>query len=165
MSKFPKIDGPCPYLDRLSEIMDGDHCRMCQRSVTDLTDMTDAARTRFLASCSGETCVTYRFPMKPSLAAAAIAAATLVAVPAAAQPARAAPPEAAAAPADQADEEEITELYITGGRIPMRPIYQASPQSPVVSGPKPPEAQVPPRPDTSKAPSSAPKPKKPAKGS
>ncbi|MCE3288629.1 MAG: hypothetical protein K0R83_641 [Caulobacter sp.] len=126
MASFPKIDGPCPYLDRLGEIMDGDHCRMCQRTVTDLTEMTEAARARFLASCSGETCVTYRFPMKASAAAAAIAA-SLVALPVAAAPAQPvakAPAEAPkAAPADAQDEDDIDPevIVITGGRI-ARPI-------------------------------------------
>lgn len=73
MPIFPKIERPCPYVDRLDEIMDGDVCRMCQRQVFDLTDMDDAGRMAFLATCSGETCVSYRLPARAVLAATMLA--------------------------------------------------------------------------------------------
>lgn len=67
---FPKIQRPCPYADRLTEVMDGDFCRMCRRSVTDLDALDDSARAAFLASCGGQdACVSYRLPR--ALAAAA----------------------------------------------------------------------------------------------
>lgn len=81
MAVYPLIDGPCPYLDRLSEVMDGDICRMCKREVHDLTDMSDKDRRTFLRNCSGETCVSYR------VSATTAAALTALAVAAAATPA------------------------------------------------------------------------------
>ena len=77
MAIFPRIERPCPYADRLDEIMDGDVCRMCTRQVFDLTDMDDAGRTAFLAACSGETCVSYRLPVRTILAATMLASATI----------------------------------------------------------------------------------------
>jgi predicted Fe-S protein YdhL (DUF1289 family) len=82
MARFPKIDSPCPYRARLSEVMDGDHCRMCDRNVYDLSGWNDAERTAFLAGCAQEVCVSYRLPLR--VAAAALAAAA-VATPVAAQ--------------------------------------------------------------------------------
>jgi predicted Fe-S protein YdhL (DUF1289 family) len=70
MARYPKIDSPCPYVDNLAAIMDGDVCRMCKRSVTDLTGMSDRQRQAFLKSCDGEVCVSYRLPVRAALAAA-----------------------------------------------------------------------------------------------
>lgn len=81
------IQRPCPYIDRLESVMDGDHCRMCRRDVHDLTGMSDAERTAFLASCSTTPCVRYTLDVKPAVAAAMIAAAVAAAV----TPAMAAP--------------------------------------------------------------------------
>jgi predicted Fe-S protein YdhL (DUF1289 family) len=78
MALFPKIQSPCPYLDRLSSIMDGETCRVCKREVFDLTDMSDGERVAFMKGCSGEVCVTYRFPVRPAVAAAALAVAAIV---------------------------------------------------------------------------------------
>ena len=84
MALFPKIQNPCPYKANLAAVMDGDSCRMCKRQVHDLTAMTDGERIAFLASCSGEVCVSYR--LRPALAAAALAlAVTTVPMAAAAQ--------------------------------------------------------------------------------
>ena len=33
MAIFPKIQSPCPYKGNLSDIMDGDLCRLCKRQV------------------------------------------------------------------------------------------------------------------------------------
>jgi hypothetical protein len=87
MSLLPLIQRPCPYLDRLEAVMDGDHCRMCKRDVHDLTAMNDRERTAFLTACGGDACIRYTFNAKPALAAALIAASVAVAVvPAAAAP-------------------------------------------------------------------------------
>lgn len=86
---FPKIQSPCPYKSELAAVMDGDFCRMCKRNVIDLTSWSDEQRVSFLASCETEVCVSYRLPIKPALAAAAMAAA-VAALPAAAQDAPAA---------------------------------------------------------------------------
>jgi predicted Fe-S protein YdhL (DUF1289 family) len=82
MALFPKIQSPCPYVDRLSSIVEGDTCRMCKRKVFDLTAMSDGERVAFLKNCSGEVCVSYRFPVR--VAAAALAAAAIAAPTAAA---------------------------------------------------------------------------------
>lgn len=66
---FPKIQRPCPYAGRLAEVMDGDFCRMCKRSVTDLDALDAAARAAFLASCGDEACVSYRLPRAAAAAA------------------------------------------------------------------------------------------------
>jgi hypothetical protein len=77
MALFPKIQSPCPYKDQLSSIMEGDTCRMCKRQVFDLSDMSDGERVDFLKGCAGEVCVSYKFPVRPALAAAAIVVAAM----------------------------------------------------------------------------------------
>ena len=82
MALFPKIQSPCPYKGNLSNILDGDVCRLCKREVHDLTMMSDGERVSFMAGCKDEVCVSYR--VRPAIAAAAIAVATIVAPTAAA---------------------------------------------------------------------------------
>jgi hypothetical protein len=82
MPLFPKIARPCPYSSNLAAVIDGDHCRMCDRPVFDLTAMSDGERLAFLAGCGGEVCVSYAVALRPALRAAAMAAA--IAMPAAA---------------------------------------------------------------------------------
>ena len=82
MPLFPKIDSPCPYQGRLSEIIDGDVCRLCSRQVFDLTHLSDGERVAFLAGCEEEVCVSYAIRLGPAVRAAAVAAA--LAIPAAA---------------------------------------------------------------------------------
>jgi predicted Fe-S protein YdhL (DUF1289 family) len=84
MALFPKIQSPCPYKSNIASLMDGDMCRACKRQVVDLTDMTDSERVAFMKSCKGEVCVSYKFPVRPMLAAAVMAAA--IAAPVAAAP-------------------------------------------------------------------------------
>jgi predicted Fe-S protein YdhL (DUF1289 family) len=78
MAIFPKIQSPCPYKGNLSAIMDGDVCRLCKRQVFDLTHMSDGERVAFMKGCSDQVCVTYRFPVRPAVAAAALAVAAIV---------------------------------------------------------------------------------------
>jgi predicted Fe-S protein YdhL (DUF1289 family) len=92
MPIFPKIASPCPYLNRLDEIIDADVCRMCSRQVFDLTHMTDGERLAFLAGCEEEVCVSYSIPIRPALRAAAIAAAIALPSAASALPRRAPQP-------------------------------------------------------------------------
>lgn len=107
MAMFPKIQSPCPYKSQLAAIMDGDTCRMCKRVVHDLNGMDDGERVAFLSSCAEEVCVSYSFPMKPAIAAAALAFAALSPMAAAAQDAPATAPEM-----------EMTEIdYIVVGGI------------------------------------------------
>lgn len=83
MAFFPRIQSPCPYKGNLAAVMDGDHCRVCQRQVFDLTALTDGERRAFLAGCRDEVCVSYR--LRPAVAAAALAAAAALPAPALAQ--------------------------------------------------------------------------------
>jgi predicted Fe-S protein YdhL (DUF1289 family) len=77
MALFPKIQSPCPYKGNLSEILDGDVCRLCKRQVFDLNDMSDGERVAFMKSCTGEVCVSYRMPVFAAVVAAAAIAAPL----------------------------------------------------------------------------------------
>lgn len=117
MPIFPKIQSPCPYKSRLGEVMTGDFCRMCERHVIDLTPMSDGERVAFLAGCSDKVCVSYRFPVRPALAAAALAAALPTA--AAAQDLGPAVPDAAAiaAVADQLGALDESQYQIIVGGI------------------------------------------------
>lgn len=126
MAIFPKIQSPCPYKGALAEIMDGDVCRLCKREVFDLTEMTDQGRVAFLADCTDQICVTYRFPVR-RIVAATVAVAAL-----------ASPMTAAAYCPD------ISEVFV-GGIIDVAgvvftedPADQAMPELPVVQ-----EAAVP----------------------
>ncbi|MEA3044341.1 MAG: hypothetical protein QOH47_2179 [Sphingomonadales bacterium] len=113
MAFFPKIQSPCPYKADLASVMDGDFCRMCERRVFDLTHMTDIERRAFMAGCSEEVCVSYRFG--PAIAAAALAAAA-VPTAAAAQDLGPAVPSAAsiAASTDQIAAMEEIEIMVGG---------------------------------------------------
>lgn len=84
MPMFPKIQSPCPYKSEIAAAMDGEMCRICQRQVFDLSAMSDGERLAFLAGCEEDICVSYRFPLRPGIAAAALAAAAM-SVPATAQ--------------------------------------------------------------------------------
>ena len=85
MAVFPKIQSPCPYIDRLSMIMDGDMCRACKRQVFDLTDMSNDERMAFMKGCATEVCVSYRLPIGRAMAAALTVAAITMPVAAHAQ--------------------------------------------------------------------------------
>ena len=99
MPLFPKIQSPCPYKGRLSDILDNDVCRLCKREVVDLSDMGDQQRLAFFAGCSEEVCVSYR--VRPALAAASLIAMLGAPAAAAAQEAAAAPAEAIDFPAEE----------------------------------------------------------------
>jgi predicted Fe-S protein YdhL (DUF1289 family) len=128
MAVFPLIDSPCPYKGRLSEIMEGDTCRMCRRQVHDLTSMADADRRAFLKACRGEVCVSYR-----------VAAGTAVALTAFGVTALASPPAAA-----QTDPTQCFEVIVVGGvKDPSRAVLveddgdKLIPELPVVFEPAP----------------------------
>lgn len=74
MSLFPRIQSPCPYKGKLSDIMDGDICRLCHREVHDITDLSSTARQALVAGCSDEICVSYKVSAKSALAAMALGA-------------------------------------------------------------------------------------------
>ncbi|HEX5181996.1 MAG TPA: hypothetical protein VFW19_02470 [Allosphingosinicella sp.] len=97
MPIFPQIQSPCPYKSRLASVMEGDLCRMCNRRVIDLSMISDGDRIAFMKGCEQEVCVSYRLPVRPAVAAAALAVAA------------AAIPTAAAAQCDQ----EV--LIVVGG--------------------------------------------------
>ena len=98
MAVFPKIQSPCPYKGNLAAVMDGDFCRACSRQVFDLTAWSDGERRDFLAGCAEEVCVSYRLPLRPAIAAAALAVAA-IATPAAAQ----------------TEDDEVLEMIVVGG--------------------------------------------------
>ena len=76
MPIFPQIQSPCPYKSRLSSVMDGDLCRMCNRRVFDLSFMSDDERVAFMKGCGDDqVCVSYRLQLRPAVAAAALAVA------------------------------------------------------------------------------------------
>ena len=110
---FPKIQSPCPYKNQLAAVMDGDFCRHCQRTVFDLTAMSGDERKAFLSACETEVCVSYRIPVKPVLAAAALAAA-VYAPAAAAQEVPAVQPSEVAGAAMPIDETNM-EYIVVGG--------------------------------------------------
>jgi predicted Fe-S protein YdhL (DUF1289 family) len=117
MPLFPRIQSPCPYKDRLGAVMDGDFCRMCRRSVVDLTAFTDGERIAFLAGCEEEVCVSYRLP-RAAIGAAALAAATLALPTAAAAQATPAVAEALAeVPAVESDAVAQDDMMIMVGGI------------------------------------------------
>jgi hypothetical protein len=97
--------------------MDGDFCRMCRRSVVDLTAFTDGERIAFLAGCEEEVCVSYRLP-RAAIGAAALAVATL-ALPsaAAAQEAPAVAQALAEVPAVETDAATQEDIMIMVGGI------------------------------------------------
>jgi hypothetical protein len=74
MKFFPKVYSPCPYKGALSDIMDGEICRLCKREVHDLTDMAEDFKRALFDSCTEDLCVTYRIDMRPALAAVAVGA-------------------------------------------------------------------------------------------
>lgn len=83
MSLLPWVKEPCPVLNKLDAVMDGDFCRMCKRDVYDITALDEAGRAAFFEACSGNACVRYRFEAGAALAAALIASsAAIAAVPA-----------------------------------------------------------------------------------
>jgi hypothetical protein len=79
MTSFPRIQHPCPYLDRLDAVVDDGFCRMCRRDVHDLTGMDGQQRADFVAG-RGDACVSYTLNVKPAVAAALIAASAAVLV-------------------------------------------------------------------------------------
>ncbi len=115
MSRFPRIDNPCPYRANLAAILDGDHCRLCNRDVVDLTAMSEGDRTIFLSACEGEVCVRYAVRVSAPVAAAAMAAAALALPSAAAAQDAPAPVETITVQGTQIDEDQV--IIITGGGI------------------------------------------------
>ncbi|HZF96469.1 MAG TPA: hypothetical protein VEZ20_16520 [Allosphingosinicella sp.] len=116
MPLFPKISSPCPYKSDLAAVMDGDHCRMCDRQVFDLTAMSDGERLAFLAACTDEVCVSYSIPLRHAARAAMVAAA--IAAPGAAAARQAPPP--------------VPPMAVIVGGLPPAPQVRMVPVPPVV---------------------------------
>jgi predicted Fe-S protein YdhL (DUF1289 family) len=125
MAFFPKIQSPCPYRANLASVMDGDFCRMCERQVFDLSHLGSDEKRAFLAGCTEEVCISYRF--SPAIAAAALVAAMPAA--AAAQDLGPAVPSAAAIAASTAEIAAMEEIEIMVGGIkdPRNVQYVANP--------------------------------------
>ena len=115
MALFPRIQSPCPYKDRLGEIMEGDFCRMCERQVHDITAMSDQERVALVAGCRDEICVSYRLPARTALAAAAMSAAFGMPVAAAAQDV---PAQDASAQATGEDPMDYDPIIVGGLKMP-----------------------------------------------
>jgi len=129
MAFFPKIQSPCPYKANLAAVMDGDFCRTCERQVFDLSHMSGDEKRAFLAGCTGEVCISYRF--SPAIAAAALAAA----IPAAAAAQDLAPvvPDAAAIAATTAEiaaTDEGMQIIVGGIKDPRNVQYVEDPADP-----------------------------------
>jgi hypothetical protein len=107
MSRFPLVQDPCPYKGPIADILAGDHCRLCQREVHDLTHMSEAERMALVAGCQDAEglCVRYTVRAGSAVAAAMLGVAGFVAAPAMAQSAEApaAIEQSAAAPAEPAE--------------------------------------------------------------
>ena len=86
MAVYPLISSPCPYKGPLSDIMDGDICRLCHKQVHDLTDMTDEQRRTLMNACADDLCVSYKVTARTAATLAALAVAAVGGLPAAAQP-------------------------------------------------------------------------------
>jgi hypothetical protein len=65
--------------------MDGDTCRLCHRQVIDISGLTDQERVALMEGCADEICVSYKFPLRPAIAAALTIAALGAPMAAAAQ--------------------------------------------------------------------------------
>jgi hypothetical protein len=87
MALFPRIQSPCPYKDRLGEIMTGDTCNQCDRQVHDITGLSDSQRLALVAGGGDEICVSYRVAARTVMAAAAMGAGFGMTGAVAAQPA------------------------------------------------------------------------------
>lgn len=59
MARVPVITAPCPLRFASMPTTGLDFCGQCHRRVHNLDALSEAARTQFFASCSGEVCVAY----------------------------------------------------------------------------------------------------------
>ena len=126
MRFFPKVDSPCPYKGPLSDIMDGDICRLCKREVHDLTGMAEDAKRALFAGCADEICVTYRIDARPAFAALAIGAGVMAPTALAAKEAAS---NVVVTDSDYAAEEAGEPLYIiVGGARPTSAGWQSEQQ-------------------------------------
>ena len=121
MSRFPLVQDPCPYKGPIEVILVGAQCRLCQREVFDLTDMSASERRELVSGCSDAEglCVRYRVRAGSAVAAAMLGAAGL-ASPAIAQADSAPQAGAPTEPAPQAEAENPEEwdwgnVIIVGG--------------------------------------------------
>ncbi len=120
MSRFPRIDKPCPLSAEEQRAIDG-HCDRCDKHVHALTDLNEAERRALLANAAGPICVSYRIPAPRRVGriGAAIAATLITTSAYAAEPAMspvAQPPPIGAAP--QASDDallDMDDLVFVGG--------------------------------------------------
>jgi hypothetical protein len=116
MAFYPRIQMQCPYKSNLASMMEGDMCGICKTQVVDMSAWSDDEGRAFVANRKEATCITYRMPLRPALAAAALAVAALPTM-AAAQQASPPPPAEAQAPADDPESAEIVGVMIVLGGI------------------------------------------------
>jgi hypothetical protein len=133
MSLFPKIQSPCPYSDRLGEVMVGNHCNMCERDVIDISALSDAERMALVAGCDSEICVSYTVAARGALAAAALGAALGMGAPAMAADgdalldAQVSDPAAQDAADAAADDEVLYPIIVGGLKEPKRTVWLKAP--------------------------------------
>ncbi|MBP6749226.1 MAG: hypothetical protein KA144_06270, partial [Xanthomonadaceae bacterium] len=61
MSRFPRIDTPCPLSQDEQRAIDG-HCNRCDKQVHQLDALSEDERRALLATATGPICVSYRAP-------------------------------------------------------------------------------------------------------
>lgn len=117
MDEFPLIQSPCPHDGPLSEILAGDHCRLCDKQVHDLAPMNSSERRALLGKSEDELCVRYTLSTRVArmIGATAVGAGALTS-PAFAQTA-ASEPQQVSAGTQQAIQEATPEdqWIIVGG--------------------------------------------------
>lgn len=132
MSRFPRIDSPCPLTQDEQRAIDG-HCSRCDKHVHALDALNEDERRALLAAATGPICVSYRVatPRKVGRFGAAIAATLIGTGAATAAYASDADPTASALPPPPAQsgpswaqahvdetldkEQELDRVFIVGG--------------------------------------------------
>jgi len=109
VAEFPKIDTPCPLKWSALPESGNNFCKHCERTVHNLSAMSNAQRRDFMASCTGKVCVAYAVkPRREQKIVWAIAMAATVA----------AAPGLAVAGCDPADESETVVIMAGGVKDP-----------------------------------------------
>jgi len=117
MAVYPAIDRRCPYERTLSDILDGNHCSVCDKHVHDLDPLSDRERLTLLERGGPEEiCVRYSAPRSVLLAALALGAGA-VAAPAFAQEQAAGASPPAPASLSAAEESSVGDIMVIAGGV------------------------------------------------
>ena len=63
MASFPRIESPCPLRISALPTEGKDFCSMCERTVHNLSSMSQFERSVFMRSCTGKVCAAYSVPV------------------------------------------------------------------------------------------------------